>query len=144
MNEEILRLKREFREKWSFEKVAEIKQILKIERDMEIMEYLCDEVILECEIAKLARGYSANMVPGALLGSGCKKAYPWGLRVYEDTGKDCEMIKKVDVPTYPGLDKEGPEVTVSEFAGKMVLKFDKIEMRVYFEDIRRAWEAVKK
>lgn len=62
-----------------------------------------------------------------------------------------EMIKKVEVPTYPGLDKEGPHVVVSEFAGKMVMKFEEvagrspaIEMHVYFEDIRRAWDAVKK
>lgn len=81
MNEEILRLKREFRKKWPFDKVAEIKRFLKIEGDLDVMEYLCDQVILECEIMKLVRGYSANMIAGPLLGSGCKKAFPWGRAV---------------------------------------------------------------
>lgn len=89
MNKEILELKQQFREKWPFEKVAEIKRILKVEGKLNVMEYLCDELMLECEIAKLARGYNANMIPGPLLGSGCKKVYPWGQEAEVDHIATC-------------------------------------------------------
>jgi len=79
MDPEILRLKREFREKWSFQKQAEVKRLLKAEGKLDVTEYLFDQLLMECEIAKLARvGYSANMVEGPLLGDGCKIVFPWG------------------------------------------------------------------
>lgn len=79
MGREILRLKGEFREKWSFQVEAELKALLKAEGKLNVMEYLVDKLTLECEVAKLARvGYSANMVEGPLLGDGCKIVYPWG------------------------------------------------------------------
>lgn len=76
MDSEILRLKREFREKWPREKAREIKALMKRDVELDMMGYLCDRLFLECAIAKLARGEHANVVGGPLLGSGCKFAYP--------------------------------------------------------------------
>ena len=51
--------------------------------DLNVMEYLVGKLVLECEVAKLARNYTTNMVAGPLLGGGCKVARPWGRRSHD-------------------------------------------------------------
>jgi len=63
-------------------------------------------------------------------------------------------LKNIEVPLYEGGRLlENKKLTVNEFAGKIVLSvsegkpeskyFKEIQVRFYFDDLERAWKAVK-
>ena len=57
-------------------------------------------------------------------------------------------LSNINIPTYKGTGLDDVEITINEFAGRIKIKIKDdnkiIETECYFEDIRRAWDAIKR
>lgn len=57
-------------------------------------------------------------------------------------------LSNINIPTYKGTGLDDVEIIINEFAGRMQIKIKDnnkiIETECYFENIQRAWNAVKK